>query len=238
MLTRIAHITDSHLDEELPAKNDVQTRKHLNAVLNDIKKENITEVICTGDIGEGKGIAYFFEQLNSFSLSITLGNHDIFSQISKHYTTGIRTVSQKLYNRIEKDNFKYIYLDSSAGIIDKDQLYWLQKELISSKYILIFMHHPVIGLNLKVDEIGGLKNQHKLLSVLENHKKDIVLFCGHYHMESEILYKNIRQNITPAVSFQIEKLQDKITLNTECFGYRIIEIENNNITSKVRFLKT
>lgn len=238
MLTRIAHITDSHLDEELPTKNGVQTRKHLNAVLNDIKKENITEVICTGDIGKGNGITHFFEQLKPFSLSITLGNHDIFSQISKYYTTGIHPVSQKLYHSIEKENFKYLYLDSSAGIIDKEQLYWLQKELISSKSILIFMHYPVIGLNLKVDEIGELKNRDKLLRILENYKKDIVLFCGHYHMKSEIIYKNIKQYITPAVSFQIGKLQDKIELNTKSFGYRIIQIENNNITSKVRLLKT
>jgi Icc protein len=237
MLTRIAHITDSHLDEELPTKIGVKTRRHLEIVLDDIKKENINQIIFTGDIGEGKGVSYFLEQLKSFSLSITLGNHDAFSEISEYYTTGIHVESQKLYSSIEKDNLKYIFLDSSADIVDEEQLHWLQKELISSKSILIFIHHPVIGLQLKVDEIGGLKNRDKLLHILENCKKDVTLFCGHYHMESEILYKNIKQYITPAVSFQIEKLKNKIELNTESFGYRIIEIKNNNITSKVQFFK-
>jgi Icc protein len=236
MLTRIAHIADTHLDEELPAKIGIKTRTHLKAVLNAIKKENVSKIICTGDIGKGNGIAYFFEQLNPFSLSITLGNHDTFSQISKHYTNGIHAKSQKLYSSIEKDTLKYIFLDSSAGSIDKQQLHWLQKELISSKPILIFIHHPVIGLRLKVDEIGKLKNRDALLRLLENCNNDITLFCGHYHMESEITHKNIKQYITPAVSFQIKKLHDKIELNTAFFGYRIIEIENDTISSKIRFL--
>ena len=234
---KIAHITDLHLDEKLPTKNGVQTRKQLLAVLEDIKREEIDHVICTGDIGEKKGIPYFFEQLKGFSLSITLGNHDAFSQIMNYYTTGIHAESQKLYSNTEKENFKCIFLDSSSGVVDKRQLQWFQKELISAAPILIFMHHPVLGLNLKVDEIGKLKNRDTLLAILENHRKEVVIFCGHYHMVSKIEYKNCTQYITPAVSFQIEKLKDEIKINTDFFGYRILEIKNNSITSQVRMLK-
>lgn len=237
MATKIAHITDSHLDEEFPIRYGVQTRKHFDTVIKDIKNENISEIICTGDIGESQGLAYFFDQLKSYSLSITLGNHDRFVQISKYYTKGLHKESQKIYSSIEKGNHKYIYLDSSAGIIDKEQLYWFQTELISSKPILVFLHHPIIGLNLKADKIGRLKNRNEVLSIIENSQNKISLFCGHYHTESSIVYKNIEQYITPAISFQIKKLQNKIEINTKVFGYRIIEIEDTSITSQVRLLE-
>ena len=237
MVTKIAHITDSHLDEEFPTRNGVETRKHFDSVLNDIKNENISEIICTGDIGEDQGLMYFFDQLKSYSLSITLGDHDKFSQISKYYTKGTHQEYQKIYSSIERDNHKYIYLDSSAGIIDKEQLYWFQTELISSKPILIFLHHPIIRLNTKADEIGRLKNRNEVLSIMENSQNKISIFCGHYHTESSIIYKNIEQYITPAVSFQIEELQNKIEINTKIFGYRIIEIENTSVTSQVKLLE-
>lgn len=237
MVTKIAHITDSHLDEEFPIKNGVQTRKHFDTVLNDIKNENVTEIICTGDIGESQGLAYFFDKLKSYSLSITLGNHDKYLQISKYYPKGIQKKYQKIYNSIEKGSHKHIYLDSSSGIIDNEQINWLQTELVSSKPILIFLHHPIIGLNTKADEIGKLKNRNEVLSLIENSQNKINIFCGHYHTESRIIYKNIEQYITPAISFQIEQLKNKIEINTKIFGYRIIEIENTSITSKVRLLE-
>ncbi|WP_271781856.1 metallophosphoesterase family protein [Aquimarina algiphila] len=236
MPIRLAHITDLHLDEELPSKNGISTRKRLDDIVKDIKNEKITEVICTGDIGENEGVSYFFEQLKTISLSITLGNHDSFTEISKYYGKGAHYDSLKLYSSVEKEEYKFIYLDSSEGIIDSQQLFWLEKELVSLKFIIIFMHHPVIGLNLEVDNIGKLKNRDAVLSILESYPNKITIFCGHYHMESKVVYKNITQNITPAVSFQVEKNPNTIEINTSIFGYRIIELEKNHQSSTIKLL--
>ena len=162
MYEKIAHITDLHLDEPFPLKNGVSTRKRFDNIIKDIESKNITQVICTGDIGENKGITYFFEQLKTITLSITLGNHDKFAEISKHYSKGADYDSQKMYSSTLKTHHKFIYLDSSEGVIDKKQLKWLEKELFSSKPIIIFIHHPILGLNLKVDEIGKLKNRKEI----------------------------------------------------------------------------
>ena len=236
MYEKIAHITDLHLDEPYPLKNGVLTRKRFDNILKDIRCKNITHVVCTGDIGENKGIIYFFERLKTINLSITLGNHDKFDEVSKHYNKGADYDSKKIYRSVVKKYHKFIYLDSSEGIIDTKQFIWLKKELISLKPIIIFIHHPIIGLNLKVDEKGRLKNREEVISLLEKSFNEITIYCGHYHMESTLVYKNITQNITPAVSFQIEKNPNTIKINTTVFGYRIIEIENNNKSSKIQFL--
>jgi len=170
------------------------------------------------------------------NLSIALGNHDNFMEISKHYNLGADYNSKKIY-RSELDNyFKFIYLDSSSGIIDIKQLEWLKKELISSNPIVIFIHHPIIGLNLKVDEIGKLKNRKDVITILERVPNKITIYCGHYHMDSNLTYKNIKQYITPALAFQIEKDASEIKINTTVSGYRIIKLENSELSSEVKIL--
>lgn len=236
MIEKIAHITDLHLDEMFPFENNLSARKRFDNVLKDIENKNITQVVCTGDIGENKGVQYFFEQLKSKTLSITLGNHDTFIEISKHYDSGADYYSKKIYSSTLEKYHKFIYLDSSEGIIDNKQLIWLEKELISPKPIIIFIHHPIIGLNLKVDEIGKLKNREKVTSILTEVNNEITIYCGHYHMESFLVYENITQYITPAIAFQIKKNSNTIEIDITTSGYRIIQIENNKISSKVKLL--
>jgi len=236
VIERIAHITDLHLDEEFPFNNQVSARVRLDGILKSIKGDDINHIVCTGDIGENKGILYFFEQLENTNFSITLGNHDNFEEISKHYNLGADYNSKKIYRSQLKNHFKFIYLDSSSGTIDSKQLVWLKNELISSRPIIIFIHHPIIGLNLKVDKIGKLKNRKDLAKKLTEIRNKITIYCGHYHMESTIVYKNITQCITPAVAFHIKKDIDKIEIDTTISGYRIIQMKNKELSSKVKFL--
>jgi len=236
MIEKIAHITDLHLDEQFPFKNKISARERFDSILKNIKENDINDIVCTGDIGENEGIIYFFEQLKKLNFSITLGNHDNFTEIIKHYNLGANYDSKKIYRSVLENYFKLIYLDSSSGSIDAKQLVWLKKELISSQPIIIFIHHPIIGLNLKVDEIGRLKNRKDLTTILTETPNEITIYCGHYHMESTLVYKNITQYITPAVAFQIEKEISEIKINTVISGYRIIQLENNELSSAVKIL--
>lgn len=236
MALRIAHITDLHLDEDVPFKNPSLSRARFKTILNDIQNQNIDRIVCTGDIGTSKGIQHFFEQLKDKSLKITPGNHDSFIEISKYYDLGADYGSKKIYSSATSKHLKFIYLDSSLGAIDNKQLTWLKKELPASKPIVIFIHHPIIGLPLKVDSIGKLQNRKELIEILAATNNRIVIYCGHYHMESTMVYKNITQNITPAVAFQIKKNSKTIEIDTNTSGYRIIEIEKNHLSSLVKIV--
>ncbi len=228
----IAHITDLHLDETFPYNDCVTARERFDIILRDIERNNITQIVCTGDIGENDGVAYFFKKLRNKNLTITLGNHDTYIEVSKHYNFEVN----RAYYSALKEYYKFIYLDSSTGIIDKEQYYWLEKELISTKPIIIFIHHPILGINLKVDEIGKLTNRKELVSLLIKSTTEVTIYCGHYHMESKLTYKNITQHITPAVSYQIKKKTDVIDIDTTVFGYRIIELKGPKQLSKIQLL--
>lgn len=204
--------------------------------MDSIEQEGINHVVCTGDIGENEGIPYFFEQFKKMNLSIVLGNHDDLKGISKHHNLRTDYDSEKIYRSELQHSFKLIYLDSSKGSIDIEQLEWLKRELVSSRRNIIFIHHPIVGLDLKVDDIGKLKNREDLLKILVKAQNEITIFCGHYHMANTSVHKNVAQCITPAVAFQIKKETDAIEIDTAVSGYRIIQIGNNGISSEVRFM--
>lgn len=234
MKFKVAQITDLHLDEAFTKEQGVEARKNLRTVLRDIKLHGISEVVCTGDIGENDAVPYFFDQLKGHSLALTLGNHDEYATISKYLSRGKHPKTGKLYSSTLKGGFKFIFLDSSSGIIDIAQLTWLQNELNTDQTIVIFMHHPIIGLSLMVDEIGKLENRSEVLALLEKSNRRINIFCGHYHMIDHQTHGNISQHITPAVSFQIEKRTDSIVIDSATFGYRILSFDEGHISSTVR----
>lgn len=231
---RIAHITDLHLDEDFLIENNIPARKQFETILEHINTNQIDHIICTGDIGEQSSLAYFFEKLRLYPLDLTLGNHDAFIPVSKHLKAITLVSTQKLYYSSIHGTYKFIFMDSSEGNVDKEQLLWLTNELQSSLTIIIFIHHPILRLQLKVDEIGGLKNYEALLSILEQHSKPITVFCGHYHMNNSSTYKNITQHITPATSYQIQKDKNQIEIDLTVFGYRIITISKAQITSTLQ----
>ena len=99
------------------------------------------------------------------------------------------------------------------------------------------MHHPILGVNVKVDEIGKLKNRSEVVALLIEKTNKVTIYCGHYHMESTLVYKNITQYITPAVSFQVEKNPNEVDINTTFFGYRIIEIDSGTKSSKIQLFR-
>ncbi|SHJ29338.1 metallophosphoesterase family protein [Aquimarina spongiae] len=232
-MIRIAHITDSHLDESFPFKDSISARKRFDRILKHIEDQNITQIVCTGDIGENDGVPYFFQQLEGKDLSITLGNHDTFLETVKYLNTGARHDTQQIYYSSESMNTKFIYLDSSSGTIDSNQLNWLKQELNTTKSIVIFIHHPIIGLNLMVDSVGKLQNRQEVSNTLTQVPNPITIFCGHYHIESSVSLKNVTQHITPAISYQIKKHQDTIEIDTTSSGYRIIEIMEGQVSSTV-----
>ncbi|MHA7058185.1 metallophosphoesterase [Aquimarina sp. M1] len=97
MIKRVAYITDIHLDEEFPKILGVDSRNNWKAILKDIDSKDITEIIYGGDIGKKSSNSWFFDSLKKYNLSITLGNHDVFSEAIKYYKNGTDTTVSELF---------------------------------------------------------------------------------------------------------------------------------------------
>ena len=230
-MKRIAFITDIHLDEQFPIDNNVNPTKNFETVLADIEKRKISEVIFGGDIGEPTAHEYFFKKLQNFSVKLILGNHDKFNIVKDYFIKDKNKV--ELYYKSEDENYQYIFLDTSVDELSKTQLEWLQNELAENKELILFLHHPILGIETPVDKVYPLKNREELKSVLLAFKKNVTLFCGHYHMNDEQEFKNIKQYTTQSMSFQLMKNATEIEVDNKNFGYRVIEIHKNKIENEL-----
>jgi 3',5'-cyclic-AMP phosphodiesterase len=227
----IAFLTDIHLDEQFPIDNNVNPTKNLETVLADISKKKITEIIFGGDIGDATAHNYFFDALKQFSLKLILGNHDKFDDVKEHFNKDAD--KNELYYKVEEDGYLYLFLDTSSDEISNNQLLWVQSELNNNKEVILFIHHPILPINTAVDTLYPLKKREQLQRILLKHKKNITVFCGHYHMNDEQELGNIKQITTQSLSFQLVKDEREIKVDNSNFGYRIIHIGDNKIETEV-----
>lgn len=237
MKESIAHITDLHLDEQFPKDHGVDPYKNWQIILNDLSERNISKIVYGGDIGEPSSNKWFFETLKDYDLEITLGNHDTFTEVKKHYPHEIDLNIPEFHYSKENGHYKYIFLDTSSGRISKQQIEWLAHELLSTKRIILFVHHPIFSIDVEADRQFALKGREQLKLLLLESNLEIVIFCGHYHMPDHSTIGNIQQYITPASSVQIIKNSNEIILSGETFGYRVIDIGDHGIETELIIFK-
>jgi 3',5'-cyclic-AMP phosphodiesterase len=234
-MKQIAFITDVHLDEPFPHDNNDIARNNFEAVLADLEKRNINEVIFGGDIGDPTAHNYFFERLQSFSVKLVLGNHDKFENVKLHLH--YKSEQEELYYKSEDEDYKCLFLDTSADEMSKTQLDWLKNELPGNKELILFLHHPVLAIDTAVDKMYPLKNRDEVKSILLSCNQRVTIFCGHYHMNDEQAYKNITQYTTQSISFQLVKNEPGIEIDNNNFGYRIITIHKDAVATELIHFK-
>lgn len=233
-MKQIAFLTDVHLNEQFPLDHNVNPGENLKRVRRDVSERNIEEIIFGGDIGDASSHPGFFDMLKPYKLKLILGNHDQFKEVKKYFNPNPDRA--ELYYTSEDAYFKCIYLDSSSEEVSHEQLEWLKTELITDKKLILFIHHPIVEIDSPIDKLYPLKNRDRIKSVLTDVEKDILLFCGHYHMNDERTFRNVKQYTNHAISFQIVKNAEDLQIDNQNFGYTILKFEADTIeTETVHF---
>jgi 3',5'-cyclic-AMP phosphodiesterase len=236
-MTTIAYVSDIHLAEDFPKENGVNAQQNWERILADIWSRQITHIIFGGDIGSAAAHPYFFKSLETFQLQLVLGNHDTFEEVAKTHQNSL-VASRHQWHYVNDDTpYKQIFLDTSTDSISASQLAWLQQQLVTDKSILLFMHHPVLEVDTPVDRMFPLKERAQVEEMMARLPNRVHIFCGHYHMDDVRQQGNIIQTITPAASYQIEKEAAEIKINTQTFGYRILTITDDDVTTELVLLR-
>jgi len=235
MRRTIAYITDLHLDEAYVSEIGVNARSNWKRLLADVQSRGIGSLIFGGDIGEAAANAWFFDSLKDYDLQLTLGNHDTFAEARKHFHHEAWDGKAEAYYSQEDHHFKYLFLDSSSNAVSVTQRLWLEQEISTSKPLLVFIHHPLFPVPTPVDEIYPLQGRELLQPLLQQRRAATTLFCGHYHMQDEQTLGAIQQYVTPAASYQIVKEAAALQADNSRFGYRIIELTENALSTEVIF---
>lgn len=236
MKRTIAYVTDTHLEEPGPGQHGADALKNWQMVLSDLESRTFDELIFGGDIGAFSAYPVFFETLSEFEKSfVTPGNHDTSAHVRQFFPDHDHVPGDSgFYAFREDDGYLSLFLDSSLNKISTPQLQWLEEKLVDSeKEILLFIHHPILPVDTPVDRKYPLENRDAVKKLLIAHGSPVTIFCGHYHVEDESTLANITQYVTPAVSYQIKKGTIELEGDATYFGYRLIEIEDGNIETKV-----
>lgn len=228
----IAHITDAHLHEAFPLQQGVDPRANWNIMLDHLSDRGITDIVFGGDIGSESAHPFFFESLKNFNVNIVLGNHDL-GEIATLSAAG----KDGHYYLYEDDNYRYIVLDSSSDRLYKDQVAWLRQAVRTRKKIILFIHHPLLAVPCYVESKYAMKNRGLIREILFETNLDITIFCGHYHLADERTEKNIRQLVTPAISYQMVKSPKKL-IDNSVFGGRLIHISPEKVDTKLIIFST
>lgn len=231
---RIALITDTHLGDPTTVSHSIDPKKNLELALTNIGEKDVDLLVFTGDITEIEHYEWFFERLSLFcpDYKIVLGNHDNHTEAVKYFKHPSAS-NTELYYSHEDVICKYLYLDSSSSNISDEQVAWLEKEIATDKSIVIFIHHPILGLNTGMDRIYPLHGRERINLILQQCGKKVTVFCGHYHMPDSRQDGNVIQHATPAISFQVKKDSQQIEITADHFGYRIINLEKDSITTQL-----
>ncbi|NTF44366.1 hypothetical protein A6U86_32540 [Rhizobium sp. AC27/96] len=246
--TTIAYFTDTHLGQKLVMKSEIAGSKmrydnapkehedRLRLVLDDIAAKGVSSVVFGGDIGTAQSVRGFFALLKEydFAVSVILGNHDDYADVTQYWNAGDNAVSGKLCFSHTDGDLKHIFLDSSANELGAGQRAWLASELDGVGKAILFVHHPILTIDTPVDQAGAaLRDRDEARSLLLGFNCEISVFCGHYHMIDDLSDANIRQFTTPAVSYQIVKQSNELRVDTGTSGYRILEIDGTEIGTRV-----
>lgn len=235
-MKQIAYITDAHIDESFPKTLGVDARANWSKILADIRGRQIDELVFGGDMGEPETNQWFFQSMGDFKLDVTLGNHDEYQTVMKYFNHHSYNGEKELFYAYDDEGFRRIYLDSSAEKISDSQYKWFSEQLKTELPILLFIHHAIFPVEAAIDRKHYLSGRETIQQLVINSGKKVHIFCGHYHLVHEQKIGEIRQYISPAVSYQVCKDEDPIQVTADFFGYRIIKMIDQEIeTETVRF---
>lgn len=232
----IAQITDLHLNDFLAAKFNLDTCSNIEIIFSDLAAKSISRLVITGDLGSIEKINWLENQLfkkHNFEVDTILGNHDKIELIMNTRLVDLKNIQDGEYyfSKIINEH-KVLFIDTSKSKISDKQLLWIEEQVENHENVIIFSHHPILNCNTAMDKAMAMINRDELTDVLKSTNKKVTIFCGHYHSTHLINQNNITQYVCPACIMQVFSQDDKIKSGSFDFGYRIIEILDEGVSTE------
>lgn len=236
---KIIQLTDLHIPVKGEDTMGIDVYQNFLNVLEAVEAEMPDHIVITGDLCLSSGNESIYKaikfQLDKLEIpySIISGNHDDTLLLSEVFQMEHLLVGEELFYKRILNGQKALFLETSAGYISETQLAWVERELRQMRdNVLIFMHHPPLLAGVPhMDQHYPLENGHELIKLLSNSQLPTVIFCGHYHVDKTLCYRNITVQITPSTYFQIDWRQPAFAIDHYSPAYRIIDLRADHAVS-------
>jgi 3',5'-cyclic-AMP phosphodiesterase len=241
---RIIHLTDQHIGMPGVAPYGQDVRSNFLRALQDVLNYRPDLLVLGGDLCLENGnreIYYWIKdnlRLTRLPYYIVPGNHDD-NELLQEVFGLVGTYTNELYFSIEKEGHELIFLDSHSAKLSDSQWLWLEQKLIvPAPFHIIFMHHPPVESGIyHMDTKYPFLEQDRFINLVKTASAPVFIFSGHYHCEKTVLRENIAVFITPSTYFQIDGRVKELTILPSIPGYRIIDISEDVLYTKVFWLE-
>jgi len=237
--THVLQLTDLHLlaDEE-GTVNQVPTRKALVEVIATCRATglNFDHLILTGDLAhdEARDTYRVLRDLVTplgIPFQIIPGNHDCRRFIREAFPEFPGSADEPITFSVPAGSWRLIGIDSqipgiSAGEVNPDQLEWLRNELEkhADAPTLVFVHHPPLPIESEWVQRMGLRNQDKVLKILQAAPQVRAISSGHIHRAASIRAGGIDVFCTPSTAYQYDKKDGSVVLDPLPPGCRVFSL--------------
>jgi 3',5'-cyclic-AMP phosphodiesterase len=242
---RIAQITDIHIGPHEGLYNDIDVRAKFKQALDHVQTYDIDFIVLSGDlaIDFGELEAYkWVEKIMSaqkFPYIVMAGNHDSVDRMRSVFQIPDEQVKDgMLYFKKDLKDFPVYFLDSEPDLVHKNQLEWLENELLQeSSEALLFMHHPptLCGCQF-MDRKYPLRNIAEVQSSLKRIKNIKHIFVGHYHTEKTVRFDDKIVYLTPATQMKISQTNPDFEMEPQEAGWRFIEWDGTRLKTEVKYV--
>lgn len=241
---RIIQVTDLHVGLANEATFDVDVRANFLGICQKIRELSPDYLVVSGDLCFDKADREIYRWLKKHldSLEITYdllsGNHDDPGIMAEIFEREHLLQNGTLYYQRQLEGFPYLFLDTTTGIVGKEQLKWLQEALnLQTGPVVIFMHHPPLLAGVPhMDRNYSLKNRDEVMEILLDYDKRIDVFCGHYHVDKTLSVEHLNVHITPSCFFQIDPYKEEFAVDHYRPALREIEVNENRLSHSLIYL--
>lgn len=206
---------------------DVNAR--LQSVLDHAAAKDPDAFFLTGDFCAREPVQEVYHQLRPLldalgkPYYITPGNHDDRGMLrNAFYLDGHNDAPVKGLVRV--NNLDFLFIDSSLGVVDKEQLNWLRKAIAAYPRAAVVMHHPPVPMGVRfMDQKYPLRETDDLLHILTSDGRRRRIFCGHFHTSRVVEHENLQVHLCPPTSFFINPMADDFEEVTLPPAYLMLE---------------
>ena len=241
---RIGQITDIHLIVKNDQEDSLQSVESFKKTLEDAKKFDLDLLVFSGDLSEHsyrEEYELFFRMIQGYDRPwcFITGNHDNSVELSKISPVPMALKEGNYFYKKDVNGSTIFFLDSSMGIVSKQQLEWLEQEAAKEKKeVFLFVHHPPCHCgHLFMDSRYALKNLKEVGFVLDRISNLHSIFVGHYHSAMEVDRGNGQTvYLTPSTQMQLDPDSVDFHILSTVPGWRYIEYRNGKLFTELRYL--
>lgn len=241
---RIAQITDLHIGHEGEDTFGIDVRENFMLIKQAVQELSPDLVVLSGDLCYRSGNRDIYSWIKDHMEDMGIpyefisGNHDDPALMARVFGREDLMKNGELYFSRQIADQKFLFLDTTLGVISWIQMDWLQRQLEEwDRDIVIFMHHPPFFAGVPyMDEKYSFRTQEEIQRIFFAFPHNITVFTGHYHVDKTIRKRNVVVHITPSCFFQIDQHSADFRVDHRRIGFREITLDDGLMMNTVKYV--